>query len=86
MIVIHQVSCVKRRFPFRCGLMGVTYRWRAYITKGLFSVQCTLACTEMTINNKIRAPQVVLIVRLSWASNDITFGLKKLHLAVHALP
>ena len=46
----------------------------------------TLACTEMTINNKIRTPQVVLIVGLSWASNDITFGLKKLHLAVRALP
>ena len=45
-----------------------------------------LACTEMTINNKIRTPQVVLIVGLSWASNDITFGLKKLHLAVRALP
>ena len=40
----------------------------------------------MTINNKIRTPQVVLIVGLSWASNDITFGLKKLHLAVRALP
>ena len=47
---------------------------------------CLLACTEMTINNKIKTPQVVLIVRLSWASNDITFGLKKLHLAVRALP
>lgn len=45
-----------------------------------------VACTEMTINNKIRTPQVVLIVGLSWASNDITFGLKKLHLAVRALP
>ena len=28
----------------------------------------------------------VFIVGLSWASNDITFGLKKLHLAVRALP
>ena len=46
---------------------------------------CILACTEMTINNKIRTPQVVLIVGLSWASKDITFGLKKLHLAVRAL-
>ena len=43
-----------------------------------------LACTEMTINNKISTPQVVLIVGLSWASNEITFGLKKLHLAVRA--
>ena len=45
-----------------------------------------IACTEMTINNKIRTPQVVLIVGLSWASNDITFGLKKLYLTVRALP
>ena len=55
------------------------------ITNSAFS-QLSLACTEMTINNKIRTPQVVLIVGLSWASNDITFGLKKLHLAVRALP
>ena len=40
----------------------------------------------MTINKKIRILQVVLIVGLSWASNDINFGLKKLHLAVRALP
>ena len=44
-----------------------------------------VACTEMTINN-IRTPQVVLIVGLSWASNDTTFDLKNLHLAVCALP
>ena len=46
----------------------------------------TVACTEITINNKIRTQQVVLIVGLSWASNDITFDLKKLHHAVRALP
>ena len=51
-----------------------------------YQYQYILACTEMTMNNKIRTPQVVLIVGLSWASNDITFGLKKLHLAVRALP
>ena len=45
-----------------------------------------VACTEMTINNKIRILQVVLVVGLSWASNGINFGLKNLHLAVRALP
>ena len=58
--------------------------WKAYVESG--NNVCTLACTEMTINNKIRTPQVVLIVGLSWASNDIILGQKKLHLAVRALP
>ena len=47
---------------------------------------CLLACTEMTINNKIRILQVVLVVGLSWASNDINCSLKILHLAGRALP
>ena len=38
-------------------------------------MRCTVACTEMTINNNIRILQVVLVVGLAWASNDINFGL-----------
>ena len=79
-------------FSPACGL-DLPFRNR-HSGLGLWQEKCKanrqqgwiLACTEMTINNKIRTPQVVLIVGLSWASNDITFGLKKLHLAVRALP
>ena len=54
--------------------------------RNIVLLACLLVCTEMTMNNKIRILQVVLIVGLSWASNDINFGLKKWHLAVRALP
>ena len=46
----------------------------------------SVACTEMTKTNKIRILRAVLVVGLSWASNDINFGLKNLHLGGRALP
>ena len=66
-------------FSFPCSLVY-------YLVCHLGQQPCVVACTELTINNKIRTPQVVLIVGLSWASNDTTFDLKNLHLAVCALP
>ena len=53
---------------------------------GYTCIYCILACTKMTKNNKIRILQVILVVGLSWASNDINFSLKILHLAGRALP
>ena len=58
----------------------------AYKQELLDQPTCSLACAEMTINYKIRILRVVLVVWLSWASNDIKFGLKNLHLAGRALP
>ena len=49
MIVIHQVSCVKRRFPFRYGLLRVTYGWRVYIIEGLFSLR---ACLRVVMTSR----------------------------------
>ena len=64
------------RFLWVIGFCGAHSTFRIWL----------LACTEMTKNNKIRCPRVVLVVRLSWASNDINFRLKILHLAGRALP